>query len=141
MTDLQTAEKNLEGHTICLCKDGKCLFSDKRGIAPMMEFIEEGTDLSGYSVADLVVGKAAAMLFVKCKIKSVYAKTLSESAKRILSLYGIDCEYETLTQKIINRTGTDICPMEKAVSGTDDVEEAYSVLKNQLNILRSKNKS
>ena len=136
MTDLQIAKNNLEGHTICLCKEGKCLFSEKRGIAPMMDFIAEGVDLSGYSVADLVVGKAVALLFVKCGIKRVFAKTLSESAKRVLKIYGVDYEYETLTEKIINRDGTDICPMEKAVSGTDDIEEAYSILQNKLNLLR-----
>ena len=139
MTDLQTAKNNLEGHTICLCKDGKCLFSEKRGIAPMMDFIAEAKDLSGYSVADLVVGKAAALLFVKCGIKRVFAKTLSESAKRVLELYGVDYEYETLTEKIINRDETDICHMEKAVTGTDDIEEAYSILQNKLKILRSQN--
>ena len=136
MTDLQTAKNNLDGHTICLCKDGKCIFSEKRGIAPMMDFIAEAKDLSGYSVADLVVGKAVALLFIKCKINGVFAKTLSESAKRVLELYGVDYEYETLTEKIINRDGTDICPMEKAVSGTDDIEEAYSILQNKLNQLR-----
>ena len=140
MTDLQTAKNNLEGHTVCLCKDGKCLFSEKRGIAPMMDFIADGVDLSGYSVADLVVGKAAAMLFVKCGIKRVFAKTLSEHAKKVFELFGVDYEYETLTPKIINRDGTDICPMEKAVLGTDDVEEAYFILQNKLNDLRNKNK-
>ena len=139
MTDLQTAKNSLEGHTICLCREGKCLFSERRGIAPMMDFIADGVELAGYSVADLVVGKAAAMLFIKCKIKKVYAKTLSESAKRVLELYGVDYEYETLAEKIINREGTDICPMEKAVSNTDDIEKAYSVLQNKLCILRSKN--
>ena len=139
MTDLQTANNNLEGHTICLCEDGKCLFSEKHGIAPMMDFIADGVDLSGYSVADLVVGKAAAMLFVKCGIKRVFAKTLSEHAKRVLELYGVDYECETLTPKIINRDGTDICPMEKAVLGTDYIEEAYSILQNKLKILRSQN--
>ena len=138
-TDLQTAKDNLEGHTICLCKDGKCLFSEKRGIAPMMDFIAEGVELSGYSVADLVVGKAAALLFIKCGIKRVFAKTLSESAERVLKIYGVDYEYETLTPKIINRDGTDICPMEKAVTDTDDAHEAYLILQNRLNVLRYKN--
>lgn len=85
MTDLQTAKNNLEGHTICLCKDGKCLFSEKRGIAPMMDFIAEAKDLSGYSVADLVVGKAAVLLFVKCGIKRAFAKTLSKSQREYLN--------------------------------------------------------
>ena len=127
MTDLEVAISNLEGHTICLCKNGSCVYSEKRGIAPMMNFIADGIDLSGYSVADLVVGKAAALLFVKCGIKKVFAKTLSEKGKRVLEIYGVDYEYETLTEKIINRTGTDICPMEKAVMNTDTPEEAYII--------------
>ena len=132
MTDLQTAVKNLEGHTICLCKNGTCLYSEARGISPMMNFIANGVDLSGYSVADVVVGKAAALLFVKCGIKNVYAKTLSEYGKRILELYRVNYEYEVLAEKIINRAGTDICPMEKAVINTDDPEEAYSILKDKI---------
>ena len=136
MTDLQIAKNNLAGHTICLCKDGKCLFSNKRGISPMMDFIAEGVMLSAYSVADLIVGKATAMLFVKSGIKAVFAKTISQSAKNFLQMHGVQCEYETLAQNIINREGTDICPMEKAVLETDDVEEGYLILKAKLAALR-----
>lgn len=100
----------------------------------MMNFIKIGVDLTGYSVADIVVGKAAALLFVKCGIKSVFAKTLSEYGKMILDVYGIDYEYEVLTEKIINCAGTDICPMEKAVINTDNPEEAYLILKKKINI-------
>lgn len=132
MTDLELAKNNLAGHTICLCKGGEFIFSGKRGIAPMMGFIASGTDLNGYSVADIVVGKAAALLFVKCGIKAVFAKTLSESGKSVLEKYAIPYEYGTLTGKIINRDGTDICPMEKTVSNTDDPEQAYILLKEKL---------
>lgn len=103
----------------------------------MMDFIENGVDLTGYSVADLIVGKAAALLFVRSKIRKVFAKTLSESGKKILENYGIDYEYDTLTEKIINRAGTDICPMEKAVANTDNAEEAYEILKNQLKLMET----
>ena len=132
MTDLQLAKNNLAGHTICLCKDGACLTSDRRGIAPVMELIASGRDLHGYSVADKVVGKAAAMLFARGGIVRVYAKTLSQNGKRILELHSIGYEYETLAEYVINRAGTDICPMERAVSGTDDLEEGYEILKNQV---------
>lgn len=133
MTDLQTAKNNLADHTICLCRDGNCLYSESRGIAPMMGFIKGGADLTGYSVADIVVGKAAALLFARCGIKAVFAKTLSRYGKEILEAYNICYEYEVLTEKIINRAGTDICPMEKAVMNTDNPEEAYLILKETLN--------
>ena len=135
MTDIEIAIKNLEGHTICLCKNGNCLYSESRGIAPMMNFIENGTYLGGYSVADTVVGKAAALLFIKCGIKEVFAKTLSESARKVLELYNIPVTFQTLTPKIINRAGTGICPMEKAVAETDDPDRAYALLKTKLSTM------
>lgn len=138
MTDLQIAKNNLSGHTICLCRGGECLYSESRGIAPMMNFIADGVDLSGYSVADVVVGKAVALLFVKCGIKNVFAKTISQSANSVLELYGITYEYETLTERIINRAGTDTCPMEKAVWDTNDPDEAYSILKDKLKAMSEK---
>lgn len=128
MTDLQLAKNGLTGHTICLCKDGELLYSDKKGVAPMMGFIADGTDLKGYSVADLVVGKAAALLFLKSGIKSVFAKVLSVGGKRVLENGGVEVAYETLTEKIINRDKTDVCPMEKAVAETDDPDEAYVLI-------------
>lgn len=96
-----------------------------------MGFIAKNADLTGYSVADTVVGKAAALLFVKCGITAVFAKTLSLLGKNVLEKHGVYCEYETLTERIINRAGTDTCPMEKAVANTDSAEEAYTLLKNQ----------
>ena len=136
MTDLELTKKGLTGHTICLCKDGKLLTSDKRGIAPMMDFIEAGVNLIGYAVADLVVGKAAAMLFVKCGITAVYAVTMSQDGKDFLDMHHVPCQYQTLVDKIINRQGSDVCPMEKTVATCNDVNEAYELLKNKLAELR-----
>ena len=129
MTDLELAKEGLAGHTICLCKNGQCLTSDRRGIAPMMDWIAEDIDLTGYSAADIVVGKAAAMLFVKSGIAAIYAKTISRSAKAYLESHGVSLSYGTLTEYIINREGTDICPMEKTVLATDDAAEGYRLLK------------
>ncbi len=129
MTDLQTAKENLAGHTLCLCKDGNCILGEQRGIAPMMRLIADGMDLRGYSAADTVVGKAVAFLFVKCGIRQVFAKTLSRGGQAVLAQYAVLCEYETLADKVINRAGTDMCPMEKAVWNTDNPEEAYRILK------------
>ena len=137
MTDLATAKENLGGHSICLCKDGQCLFDDKRGIAPMMEFIARGYALAGYSVADRIVGKAAALLFVKCGIKAVFGKTLSVSARKTLEAHGIACEWETLTEVIIDRSGRNICPMEKTVQNCDDPERAYLLLREKLQAMRT----
>ena len=136
MTDLEIAIQNLDGHSICLCRNGNFFTDDGRGISPMMRFIEEGKELDGYSAADVIVGKAAAMLFVKSGIVSVYGKVMSEGGKACLEEHAIPYSYDVLTKQIINRQQTDICPMEKAVSDIDDVETGYTALKTRLDELK-----
>ena len=136
MTDLENAKANLDGHSICLCRDGEIITDDGRGISPMMRFLTEGKDLEGYAAADFIVGKAAAMLFAKAGVSAVYGKVMSGSAKAFLEAHSIPCEWETLTEKIINRAGTGICPMEQTVAGIDDVEEACSALAEKLSEMR-----
>ena len=132
MTDIGIAKANLKGHSICLCKDGEWFTDDGRGISPMMQFLAERRDLNGYSVADVIVGKAAAMLFVKAGIRDVYGEVMSEAGYRYLQEHHIPCAYGTLTEKIINRKGDGICPMELAVALLDDPEEGYIALKDRL---------
>ena len=132
MTNLELAIQNLNGFSLCLCKNENYIFSNGTGISPMMNFISEGRDLTGWSAADIIVGKAVAMLFIKSGIISVYGKVMSINAKEILDKHDILCKYEILTDKIINRKGTDICPMEKTVKYINDIEEGYQALRCKL---------
>lgn len=136
MTDIERAVQGLEGHSICLCLGGELVTDDGRGISPMMRFIAQGRDLRGYSAADLIVGKAAAMLFVKAGVIAVHGRTVSEGGRDFLAAHGVLCTWDELTPKIIDRTGQDICPMEKTVAETDDPDEAYALLTERLARLR-----
>ncbi len=136
MTDLQIATDNLRGHSICLCRDGVYFTDDGRGISPMMSFLEDKRELCGYSAADVIVGKAAAMLFVKAGIAEVYGEIMSAAARDYLARHGIPCSFGTLTPKIINRRGDGICPMEQAVADIDDFEAGYLALKKKISQLR-----
>lgn len=138
MTDLEKAKSNLDGHSICLCNGDKIITDDGKGISPMMKFISEGKDLSGFSVADNIVGKAAVTLFVKSGIISVYGKLMSQAGKAYLESHGINCSYGTLTENIMNRSHTDICPMEKTVANISDANDAYKALFNKIKELKSK---
>ena len=62
MTDLERAIAHLPGHTLVLCRGEDTLISDKRGVAPMVDFWQEGRDLRGYSAADRVGGIVVSML-------------------------------------------------------------------------------
>lgn len=132
MTDAELAISALKGHSIALCRDGEIIVDDGRGISPMMKFIGAGMELSGYSAADVIVGKAAAMLFVKAGVVSVHGSTMSEAGKAYLESHGVACTWDILTERIKNRAGTDICPMEKAVAEISDAEAGYAALKRRI---------
>lgn len=138
--DLELAKASLEGKSIALARDGDIITSTLRGIGPMITFKREHKDLAGYSVADLVVGKAAAFLFIDAGIKEVYAKNISVQAKRVLKERGIYLEYEVLAEAIINREGTDLCPMEKLVKDIDDISSALPLIEKKYDELRSNSK-
>lgn len=136
MTDLQTAITHLAGHTLALCKGEDILTSDKRGVAPMLGWIHEGCDLRGYAAADRVVGKAAAMLFVKAGVCEIYAQTLSQSGKAFLESRGVTVHYGELADHILNRDGSDVCPMERTVADVDDVDDGIALMRDKLEQLR-----
>ena len=136
MTDIQTAKQHLSGHSLCLCKDGTILTDDGKGISPMMKLIAAGKNLNGYAAADLIVGKAAAMLFVKAGIACVHGNTMSQSGHAFLEAHHIPHTYDVLTDRIVNRTGTDICPMEQTVAELDDPNDGYAALKTRIETMR-----
>lgn len=109
MTDLELARENLGGHTLVLCRGGELMISDARGVSPMMDYIAEGRDLHGFSAADVIVGKATAMLFVKAGITAVYAGVVSAAGKKYLEEHGVPLTFGSVTERIMNRAGAFIC--------------------------------
>lgn len=136
MKDIDKAKNLLKNKATCvLVKDDVEIVSEQTGIKSMMIFIKEGKDLNGFSVADKIVGKAVAMLFKKAGIKEVYAEVISKSGLQYLQDSNIMTTYKILTDKIINRSGTGICPMEETVSNIEDCEQGYVALKEKLGLL------
>ena len=130
MKDIIKAKELLkDDKTLILVKDDDVIESTLSGIKPLIGLLNDNKDLNGYSIADKIVGKAQAMLIVKANIKEVYTKVLSKQGEMILKKYNIPYSYDTLTDQIINRKGTDICPMEKTVKDIDDIEDGYILLK------------
>lgn len=132
---LKAKELLIDDKTLVFVKGNDIVDSTLSGIKPLINFLNEGKDLNGYSLADKIVGKAQAMLAVRAGIAEIYTKVLSEAGKEILDKYNIPYTYDVLTEQIINRKGTDICPMEKVVQNIDDIEEAYLALKEKILII------
>lgn len=138
MTDIEIAISTLSGHTLALCKNGEVITSDERGVSPMVSFLKEGKDLTGYSAADKVVGKAAAMLFIKAKVKTVHAVTLSKKAESLFKAHGVTYSFENSAENIINRDKTGLCPMEQTVLDIDDIDNGVELIMKKLDELRKK---
>ena len=136
MTDLQLAKDNLKDHSVSFAKGKTAFVLDGKGIAPLLSIVGEKRDLSGFAVCDKIVGKAAAMLFVKMGVKIVFGIVMSKSAKAFLEDNGIECKFDTLADAIINHAGTGSCPMEEVVANLFDVDEAHAALVKRLEKMR-----
>lgn len=123
------------GYTCVLCRDEAVLTDTRRGIRPLLELLENPGQLSGYSAADKVVGKAAAFLYHLLGVDFVYAQVISQPAADVLTQYGIATEYASLVPAIRNRDNTGFCPMETAVLYIDDPNAALAAVRQVLNSL------
>lgn len=117
MYDLESARSLLEreNYTCVICHGEDVITDRRRGVRPLLELLESGKDLHGYSAADKVVGKAAALLYCLLGVKALHAGVLSQPAREVLASAGITVVYDTLVPAIRNRAGNGFCPMETAV--------------------------
>lgn len=131
--DLTLAKQALfkGGLTLVVAKRSKLLFKSKsHGVTDLLTMIDDlGRLAEGASVADSVLGRAAALLCVYSKIIAVYGSRMSEGAASILKGSGIRSEFGTLVPKILNRQKNDICPFDRAVSGIEEPSAALEKLK------------
>ena len=101
MTDLERAKEALTtiDCTCALCRDGEVRTTQLRGIAPLLSWLEEG--LSGWSVADRVVGAGAAWLYTLLHPAMVYAPVMSRRATAILTQYGVPYTCDEVAESIL----------------------------------------
>lgn len=93
------------GDAVTLCRE--------RGVADLLRLLtaSPGT-LAGAIIADKVVGKGAAALMILGGVSAVYADVVSRPAMELFAATDIAVSYGRLTDNIINRAATGICPVE-----------------------------
>ena len=74
---------------------------------------DEPERLHGAVVADKRVGKAAACLLIEGGVKRVNTPLVSTPAKQMLQAAGIPLYAREEIPLMVNKDGTDLCPMEK----------------------------
>lgn len=97
----------------CVIANGTIRTFHQRGVADLYELLNREPEfLQGSSVADKVIGKAAAALMVLGGVKEIYAGVISEPALALLQEAGVEVRFGQAVDHIINRTRTGWCPLE-----------------------------
>ena len=101
----------------------------ERGVKDLHRLLtQEPEILSGASLADKVVGKGAAALMIAGGVAWVYADVISQAAMELFEQSRVDVQYGEIVPNIINRTGTDICPVEKLCQECKTAEECLPLI-------------
>ena len=115
--------------------NGEIFTSTERGVKPLLLILSENKiQLEGASVADKVIGKAAALLMAKGKIKEVYTPIISTPALEVFHNHNIKVIFDNEVERIVNRKGDGLCPMESLCLNVEDPEEAFNLIFNTLTI-------
>jgi uncharacterized linocin/CFP29 family protein len=134
MLDIEIAKHQLleKSLSLVIAKDGEIIFeTTKSGVTGFLSAVDKlgRENLYGASLADRIVGRAAALLCAYAGVKAVYAVVLSEGGKRVLEENSVRLEFGDIVPSILNRQKTGACPFEKIVSDVSDGAEAYERLK------------
>ncbi len=135
MLPLEQAKSTLisSASTIAVVSNGEVFTSQERGVKPLLHLLTEKKGfLKGASVADKVIGKAAALLMVLGEIKEVHTLIISEPAIKVFEKYNIPCFYDKKVTRIVNRAGDGLCPMETLCLDVDEPKEAFTKIKEKL---------
>lgn len=122
MTNREKAKELLyaENYT-CVFTDGSELYtSTRRGVSPLLYRYDSGTDYTGWSAADKVIGRGAAFMYILLGIKDIYVKVISRPSLELLKSHGIEVEYDSMVPAIKNRNNTGFCPIESCVKDVAD---------------------
>lgn len=132
--DLKLAAKLLEeeGQSLVVVRDGRMLFSSRMpGVASLLDALDNNV-LPGSSIADKVMGRAAAMIAVQGEVTAIHSPLMSQGAAEVLNEAGIlYCADETVPA-IRNKDNTGPCPMEAATEFTVVPEKAVNALRQLL---------
>ena len=133
MLDLALAKRRLKGKnlTLSIVKGGRVLFETRsHGTVGLLQAIEKlGKELIESSVADKIVGRAAALLCVYSGVVSVFAVTISEEGRKVLKDNHVFYQFENWVPNILNYKRTDLCPFEKLTADLTNPKEAYEKIK------------
>lgn len=140
-SDLKNARILLDTQdvTCAVCRGDRSYTATERGVKPLLNWVDAGFELAGFSAADRVVGRATAFLYVLLRVREVYARVMSRPAVEVLQSHGIAASTDCLVDGIINRKGTGPCPFEAAVMDIADASGALAAIRKKMEQMQKGN--
>lgn len=109
---------------------GEVTTYDKKGVRDLMWLLDHAPlRLCGASIADKVIGKAAAGLVAVGGVRKLYAEVLSRKALPLLEEAGIAFSCGTLVEHIVIPVGDTRCPLEQIVAAARTPQEVEAMLR------------
>ncbi len=116
----------------CSCvvyNNGETKLFHRKGVIDLHELLK--TDpifLNGALVADKVIGRAAAAILIVAGVKELYTDVISQGGLKLLESSNIKISYTEVIEYVLNRTGDDLCPLERASIDADTAEDIIAIL-------------
>ena len=128
-----------EGKHSLVVSNGEVRTFDRRGVADLYALLQEDSDfLKGASVADKVVGKAAAALMIVAGVSELHADVISRPALDLLAGSGVKVGYAEEVPHVINRSGTGWCPLETRCRDLRTPEECVAQIRDFMNAMNNR---
>jgi len=122
------------GYSCVIRNHGETRTFKQRGVADLWALCQDDENfLNEAQIADKVVGKGAAALMIHGGIKEVYADVISTPALTLLQSYGTRVTFLTETNRIVNRQGNGLCPVETLCIQLQSVEDMYEEISKFIN--------
>ncbi len=124
-----------EGNYSCVIKneDEIRTFSNRGVMDLYFLLLNESEVLKGSSIADKVVGKAAASLMILGGINKLYTDLISKPALQLLKEHNIETSFQLEVPVILNRDRSDWCPLELLCFQENSLDKIVKSISNFIN--------
>ena len=118
---------------------GEVTTYNQKGVRDLVWLLDNEPDrLRGATIADKIIGKAAAGLLVQGGVTEVYADVMSRAALSLLDEAGIVYTYGLLVERIVIPEGDSRCPLEQIVAPACDAREVEVMLRNHFREMQAR---
>ncbi len=104
--------------------------SRERGVKALVHLIDNDPELlRGATIADKVVGRAAAALMLRSGVSRLHSRVITSAAVDMLRNAGTTVDFDTETDMIANRARTGRCPLDTLCAPLSDPAEMEAAIR------------